>query len=301
MLKLYCLAHADCADGTMAACLVQQFYRESYEVEVIFVRYNEPPPTLPPNARVVIVDFSYETETMKQLIRQAGTAGVTLLDHHPRTEVIKDEVDQWLNTDPEGLQYRASSHLYYDGSASGALIVWQWLHSPNPPPALIQYVSDRDLYQFKLPDTKAAMAGLFTYPMTLEAWGVLLRQPNAVAQCLMAAPTALRIQEIRIQWTIDNTMRMIEPTVDNCLVPAGVSTPFPLVNCAHDLVSETCGRLAKEHGMAMAYWDTAEERKFSIRSAEKDIRGIARYFPGGDGHAKAAGFYVPRSHPLAQL
>lgn len=301
-MKIFCLYHADCPDGLMSACIVRRHYGDS--ATYLPVHYNEPIPDLPALAHVIIVDFSYETEDMKKLIRRAGVAGVTLLDHHPRTETIKAEIDHWLNADPEGMVYRGYSSLYYDGGMSGALLAWQWLASHTdgaPAPMLVHHVSDRDLWQFRFPDTKAVMAGLMSYPMDLDTWGQLLAQPDAVAQCLQAAPTALRISAIRIQWAISNTLRMITPTEDNTLLPAGLTAAVPLINCSHDLVSETCGHLAKTYGIAMAYWDTPAGRKFSVRSSEVNIRRFCAFYVGGEGHDRAGGFTVPRTHPLAQL
>ena len=59
--------------------------------------------------------------------------------------------------------------------------------------------------------------------------------------------------------------------------------------------------MAQGEPFAACYWDTAEGRVFGLRATDDgvDVSDVAKQY-GGGGHAKAAGFKVPRSHELAQ-
>lgn len=68
----------------------------------------------------------------------------------------------------------------------------------------------------------------------------------------------------------------------------------------YTLVSDAAHLMAQGQPFAACYWDTEEGRVFGLRAADDgvDVSEIAKEY-GGGGHAKAAGFKVPRGHSLA--
>ena len=74
----------------------------------------------------------------------------------------------------------------------------------------------------------------------------------------------------------------------------------PVASLPYTLVSDAGHLMAQGEPFAACYWDTAEGRTFGLRAADEglDVSEVAKRY-GGGGHAKAAGFEVPRDHALA--
>ena len=74
----------------------------------------------------------------------------------------------------------------------------------------------------------------------------------------------------------------------------------PVASLPYTLVSDAAHAMAQGEPFAACYWDTAEGRNFGLRATDDglDVSDIAKKY-GGGGHAKAAGFKVPRDHTLA--
>lgn len=74
----------------------------------------------------------------------------------------------------------------------------------------------------------------------------------------------------------------------------------PVASMPATMASDAGHLMAQGELFAACYWDTAGERVFSLRSSAEgmDVAEVAKLY-GGGGHAKAAGFKVPRGHVLA--
>src|SRR5438309_9630563 len=107
---------------------------------------------------VVILDFSYPREVLETMAREAEE--LVLLDHHKTAEA-----------DLAGLPY-----AHFDMERSGAGLAWDYFFPGEPRPWLVDYVEDRDLWRFRLPDSKAVNAYLSVLPFDFAAW----RQASAL-------------------------------------------------------------------------------------------------------------------------
>lgn len=67
-------------------------------------------------------------------------------------------------------------------------------HSSQPPPLLIQYIQDRDLWLWQLPQSKEFSAGLANVPFTFEAFDSLLEQ-EAIERCIERGSHVLAYQK----------------------------------------------------------------------------------------------------------
>src|SRR5579885_3325758 len=114
------LYHADCSDGFGAAwALWKQFPQAEFRA----VKHGYPPPADLAGRRVLIVDFSYDRETLLTLSRQA--AGLLVLDHHITAQQALEDLP----------------FAYFDQKKSGAVLAWEWAHR-EPVPWLLQYIQD---------------------------------------------------------------------------------------------------------------------------------------------------------------
>ena len=106
------LYHGDCSDGFGAAwALWKQFPKAEFKA----VKHGYPPPTNLQGRHIVIVDFSYNRETLEAMAQEA--ASLQVLDHHITAQ---DAL--------AGLPY-----AYFDLKKSGAVLAWEWDHQQPAP------------------------------------------------------------------------------------------------------------------------------------------------------------------------
>jgi hypothetical protein len=309
-----CLVHADCPDGTAAAwvfrewVLTQHLNGMGVAFQIVPVTYNNPPPEITAPVHLVILDFTYDVDTTRQLIDHPNVVSFTLLDHHPRAWEIRKAVLGWVDTAKAGGGMRGlvdkpilAVHEEYQ---SGAMMAWNHFFPKKPVPDLIAHVSDRDLWQFDLPDTRNFMDGLRSYALNLDTWDEVFKEyspyTGALKEHLLTqAPAFQRMQEAEINEVINSTKRIV--VFKHVVGALEIQLTFPIINCRRTIMPEALMRLCDESpSVAASYHDTAEYRIISLRSKMVDIRWVAEFF-GGGGHPHACSFRVPRSHPIAQL
>ena len=118
--------------------------------------YGGEPPRMGPGSRIYILDFSYPLETMLELHRQHES--VILLDHH---ETARDALEGRV---PD---------CHFDLERSGATIAWEYWgsgFSTNEGELLARYIEDRDLWRWKLPDSREVSAALDSHPKRFRVW-----------------------------------------------------------------------------------------------------------------------------------
>ena len=231
---------------------------------------------------------------------------IWIIDHH------KTAIEDLAGLDKKWFSFRA----YLDMERSGAKLAWDFLHNVEfddaeeivrelkaedktytPAPLLLKHVQDRDLWKFLLPKTKELNAALFSYEFTFANWDMLMAYgPEELAYLASQGEALDRKQTKDVKYLIDVCQRMA--VIGDSCVPVA-SIPHLMSSEAGDLMS-----LAYNNGndFAATYFDTDKKRVFSLRSQTwgKDVSLTAKHY-GGGGHKHAAGFSVPRDHPLAQI
>lgn len=301
--------HGNCADGFSAAWC---FHNAQEEMQISFDFhpgvYNETPPDC--SGRIVyLVDFSYKADVVMEILTVADH--VYLIDHH-KTAIDDLKI---LEGDPKFT-------MYTDLERSGAMLAWDFLHNHNlspcgdlypgeanykNPPLLLNHIQDRDLWKFKLAHTREISANVFSFEYTFENWDRLMSSDQAALIVQTVAGAAI---ERKHHKDIAELVKVCYRTMDfaeacHYRVPVA-SLPYTLSSDAGRVIIEEadrrCDLLDKlpEDVFAACYWDTVEHRIFSLRSNEDgaDVSEIAKKY-GGGGHRHAAGFKVPRTHPLA--
>lgn len=254
--------HANCVDGFTAAWIANRFYAF---VEFLSVAYGDTPP--PVEGRdVLIVDFSYPRATLLQMHSVAKSLQV--LDHHKTAE-----------KDLEDLGF-----CIFDMQRSGAGLTWDTLFPAQPRPILVDYVEDRDLWRFRLPESRSVNALIFTADRTWSAFTHLNKRlmrnfDNCVGEGKACDAVVAR--------SVDEQIRHAS-TVRFCghIVPM-LNTTFAS--------SEALNTLAVKATFAIG-WRMSSDRSFhySLRSVGQfDVSEIAKIF-GGGGHRNAAGFKLDR-------
>lgn len=274
-MTIHCIYHGGCPDGFTAAWVVRQFFTTN--VTFHEGRYGDPAPDdIGPDDDVLIVDFSYPRAELLDLCARVAT--VTVLDHHASAQRDLDGIEAWNLT------------VVFDMERSGAGISWDHLWAPEPRPRLVDYVEDRDLWRFALPESQDIAPLFMGTPMTWEDWDALAHDLEHAWPVASAQGRAMRRMREKIIGEVVATARLM--TIAGYTVPVA-SSPYALG-------SDVAGELAVGAHFAGYYVDRPEHRQFGLRSTDDglDVSLIAGEY-GGGGHPHAAGFTVPWGHELA--
>ena len=254
------LYHSNCPDGFGSAYAAWTVLGD--RAEYLPVRHGDPPPELPPEARVAVVDFSYPRPLLLEL--QARTTDLIVLDHHRSAQ-----------SELEGLTWAR-----FDMTRSGARMAWDYWRPDDPIPRLLEYVEDRDLWRWELPDSRAVSTALHCYPLEFPVWDQL-----SVVALIEEGRAILRYQEQQVARAVKRARiqpvgGFEVPVVNSCLLPSEIG-------------DELC-RLYPDAPFAGVYYVNQHgEEAWSLRSiGEFDVAAVAQGF-GGGGHRNAAGFARP--------
>ena len=292
-MKNYCLFHGNCRDGLTAAWVAAKILPASPENIFIPVNYGQPPPPMPDAGNVLILDFSYSRQVMKEIA--ASCQCLVCLDHHRTAQKELDGLQAELNQDRD--------RIHFDMEKSGAMLAWNYFHDSEALP-IVKYAQDWDLWQFKLPFSKALSAYSKTVPLQMEEWNRFaldMEDPALLRSMALAGDACLRLIDVQIQSLLPYArMARFIPSIPawqwngtdqshyRDAVAAAV-LPMPVGS----LISDTgAALLAKfpDVQVGATYCDTPDGRLWSLRSRQDyDCSVIAKAF-GGGGHAQACGF-----------
>lgn len=251
------LYHAECADGFGAAYAAWKILGDN--ASYIPVQHGDPPPPLPKDAKVAIVDFSYKRDIILEIADNVEE--IVILDHHTTAQ---DEL--------EGLPFAT-----FDLTKSGARMAWEYWHPETDVPEMIAYIEDKDLWLWNLEQSKEFSVALHSYPMTFDVWSKLTTE-----HLKLEGVALLRLQE-----------QMIQSAVNRVRFEELFGYKVPVVN-ATEFRSEIANYLCKLHPevpFAAAYhYDKNGDLSWSLRSiGDFDVAALARKV-GGGGHKNASGF-----------
>lgn len=287
--------HGECFDGFTAAWAARSHFM-SKGVRPDFYGAVYPPggqdTELPEVAGrdVFMVDFCVSREQLLRLHGQASSFQV--IDHHKTHQEAC-----------EGLDF-----CEFDMDRSGAGMTWDFFngrggdgftedHRQSHRPWLVNYVQDRDLWKFELPESRIVNAYIMCQEMTWANWDWMFEMPcgGAVSQGKGAEAylqryvrdmkkLARRMSFPRLPMSEDGEEKSIAPHVD-----------IPVVNAPYLGTSELVGALAEGVSFAVGWFQRADGfYQYSLRSrGEFDVGALAEKF-GGGGHTQAAGFTVER-------
>lgn len=281
------LYHADCADGFGAAWAVWKRYpRARFQA----VRHGTQPPMDLDGRDVVVVDFCYPQAAM-DYIREVARS-VLVIDHH-RTS--RDYLETWAVAYSEGwLSYLDGGQLIGDSAAavhsearSGAALAWTFFHPHTSLPMLLRYIEDRDLWRWKMPESRAISAWIASRQLgdfeEFDAMDRSLTREATYAVAIIEGSAILRARTRLVEQIVANHWWEV---VDDWRVPV-VCAPWPLAS----EVGEMLLALHPTAAFAASFFQVPHVRVWSLRSTDDraDVAAIARE-RGGGGHRNAAGF-----------
>lgn len=267
--------HADCCDGFTAAWVLHKKYPDA---TFIAARYDELLEPLP-GEHYIFVDFCFKRAVMEQFLAVASS--LLVLDHH---KTAAEDMVGFPN-------------CIFGMNKSGARIAWEF-YGGTPARRLdnylVAYVEDRDLWRHALESTKAINAVIQSCEKTFSAWdrldvGITFDFRTIVGQ----GQAILRAQRSQLDY-LKKLARPNRLDLDYACYANGTRAALqvPFVN-SPVLVSELLNELCVGHPYAVAYHMLSDGRwKYSLRSDALgvDVSEVAKRYPGGGGHAHAAGF-----------
>lgn len=268
---IFVLYHGSCDDGFGAAwaCWLKLRGAATY----VPAQYGVPPPEMPSESTVFILDFSYPRATVEWL-HERHRGQVTLLDHH---RTAREEL--------AGLDY-----CLIDENHSGAILAWHFFHGADKePPTLLLRIEDRDLWRKAMPDADEFTAWLRSWPQDFHVWRRLSYEVDRDAVTWPTEGAALlRYQRQTVALHADQAVWV---ELAGHKVPVA---PAP-INLRSEVPTLLLERFP-EAPFAAAYYDRADgARTWSLRSRPGfDVSRIARQYEWrgqrGGGHPQAAGF-----------
>lgn len=261
--------HHPCTDGIVAAWAVTK-HPDWADAELIPANYGDDPPDVK-GKHVVIVDFSYSRETLLQMHKEA--ASLLVLDHHATAQEAL-----------EGLDF-----CIFDMERSGAGLAWDHFHPGRPRPFVVAYAEDRDLWRFKLPDSKAINSFLKTVPLTVPAVEMVTQQLD-IEKVKTMGLGCLGLTDYLSESVAKAAYRV---KTDSHYLLEAQHKHVRVVNCIPMMASDALNYIIETTGCDMAIgWSYGKLGiGLSLRAPEGGVHvgNFARDVWGGGGHPRAAG------------
>jgi len=138
MPRPLCIYHKNCLDGRGSAAVVARLHPEA---EFLAMQYGMKRPTVE-GREVFMVDFGLPADAMRSL--RAEASEFIWIDHHASQLTVQKTLG-WGTLDT---------------TECGTSLTWKLLFPEQEPPPVVAYIRDKDLWQWKLPDSRIIAAGL---------------------------------------------------------------------------------------------------------------------------------------------
>jgi hypothetical protein len=282
-----CIYHGNCDDGFGAAWAIWMRWPKC---EFVPGFYGKPLPDVT-GKDVLFVDFSASIDWIWE--NSAKSRSMVIIDHHKTAKADLDRLVQFDGTmlgldaafKENWSQNTPELAAWFDMNQSGAVMAWQFAHgmlNNKPPPTMLGYIQDRDLWRFAFGDaTKQFSAALRTYPMDFKIWTQI------------AGDTGPLIQEGKA--ILRSHMSNIKKLIAEAYIADIGGHSVPIVNAPYHYASDTAHELLAAYPDApfSACWFRRADGQvqWSLRSEDNrvDVSIVAKTM-GGGGHRNAAGF-----------
>lgn len=231
-----------------------------------------------------VVDYSFPVNHFKH--HGNLFKSVTILDHHDTA--INAYLKEFIG-EKEGSRIRIISepniNIIFATEESGAKLAYSYLFPEDPIPEIIELVSDRDLWKFKLKNTKAFHSGI-----------KLLNIENFFNLNLTVKSDLSRVLDIGEIFENELTSR-ISKVKNSGLTPISINLlghtySGAIINSYPDIASDLCSSILSEgYSIAIVYSIGKNNTvSYSVRSIPGVDSSIISTKHRGGGHQQASGF-----------
>jgi oligoribonuclease NrnB/cAMP/cGMP phosphodiesterase (DHH superfamily) len=262
--------HSPCTDGFGAAFAAWLVFGDAAQyVPCQYGDGNNVPDVI--GKLVYILDYHFDLEVMVRIEQQAKE--LILLDHHA---TAKKRL--------HGFTCRCGQ-ITFDLERSGAMMSWQHFHPGVAPPAMFEFIQDRDLWKWERNQTADFMCALDVLPFDFRKWKEVLSFGTDEVQAF--------IQEGR---AMNKKMQCLCDEIAAKAVPVTLLGHHGLAINTNTLFSSDVGsRLANKCETFGLCWSLESSGliKVSLRGNKGfNALAIAEVF-GGGGHPQACSFRIP--------
>ena len=303
---VYILYHENCLDGWASAYLAYRFYIDRSIQQIVLqpINYGRREQEVIKNIynendiidEVMFVDFCPTQLTMDVLTGEnMNVDSIVVLDHHvSRRHLMAKYAEEYT--------FSHNVRAKYSKTLSGVGLVWQhWREQSDASeqlklPCMFAAVQDRDLWQFKLANTKEICEALYCQtlnPWTVDHWDELFYSPTeGLDNLINTGKTLLAYKENAYEQAMkDAQVVSLGHLTGRAIAGLAVNAPYEYASEIGSRLAEQCGSF----GMVWSYDGREGLVRCSIRGCHIDVLPIAQYYHGG-GHDKAAGFTLPLSN-----
>lgn len=282
MKNIAVIYHKNCRDGVASAWVCYQKFAENAEYIAADDRKQLPDFVTNHNnvseLEVYIVDFCYPKEILLTL--EAKCKKLVVLDHHISQ---KEDIES------------VKEHVY-GTDKSGCMLAWEYFYRGQTAPLAIQYVSDSDTWEHKMPDYQYIDAYIYKddSELNIQSFDKVVKE--------LEDPT--RFEYIKNIGKVLREVRegMINKYIERATLVNVFGYEVYAVNAPSEIKSELGHELAKKTGtFAVVYYYYEGKWRLSLRSIDDfDVSTIAAAH-GGGGHKNAAAIHIACEDPLLKI
>lgn len=310
-----------CMDGAGSSWVIHNYYKNQctdtvdYNVvhfrvdpgkafETISAKFNNVEPGF--FAKVISCDVGYSGKDMKMLIDMFPD--IVIIDHHLsslRDIAVFYNQHNDKKIDTTNVATIAASEPFlppnymYNNDESGATLAWQYFYGTTPAPMTLQYIKDRDIWKFELPDSKEMTTGIFemlsSNPETWDTWDAFISdETKHLAQALDIGRVICCLNTRRIM-ELSTKFSRFNYTIDNkTLKGAHLNTAEHISDLGNYVVNmkDDEGKYLYDFAVLWRYNERDDIYNCSLRSRnDVDVSVICKKY-GGGGHSSAAGMSI---------
>jgi len=278
----YVITHGSCPDGFMSATIVKRWLiSQKINIDkIIFMNayYGTDYSNLPDivkNKYVIICDFSFSEEIIKEMIITTNH-NLLILDHH------KTALNNLTNIPKE--------YLLFDMNHSGAFITYTYFFGFVNIPNSVLYIEDNDLWINKMPHTKEITAYISTLYYSFEEYEKLFTNSYIINTVIPLGKGMLLLNNSYVKQIIKNSFVSFIKLNDKYYFVAMCNSPILKNELGNNLLSYYSNiDFSAVYTQNIAHQQTV----FSLRSTNEktDTTEISQLFKGG-GHRNASAFMI---------
>ena len=268
MSKTIICYHAGCPDGFGSAWA---FYHK-YKDDALYVpfRYGDKLESYE-DCDVFFLDCSVKRDYLLEIKEKAKS--VTVIDHHITAYDDIGDLD----------------FCHFDLKHSGCVLSWKYLFPDKEIPIILQHIEDRDLWKWKLKNTKEILCYLDSLDFNFFDWSKMndiISTNEGFLKIKESGSDILRYQKKLVKIFSKNSDDLKLHGYNGTMV----NSPFFQGEIADEF---------KNKDFIIVYTKINSGYKCSIRTSKSDVDVslIAKHF-GGGGHQKASGFLLKSLNEL---
>jgi oligoribonuclease NrnB/cAMP/cGMP phosphodiesterase (DHH superfamily) len=272
-MKTIILYHKHCMDGLASAYVASKHISKSSKWVAIPVSYDDDLDKLLKVAgtdgsdKLLFVDFCPSVEWLQS--SEASSLDITIIDHHEAAMSAVEKADNLSNVT-----------THFDKSECGATLTHKVLSPDEPLPQGLDYIKDRDLWQWKLKNSKEVSEALR-----------LLVKPNDLQSFTEVIESDLDKLTYIGQLLLVSTTKRVNARMDDAKLVLINNTEVICLNSSVDQ-SELGNMLSDLYQKPSATYQINKDNKvwWSFRSLDllEPVDTVAQSL-GGNGHRNASG------------